>query len=231
MLGYYVLHVPDSVRAKAFYDQVLGWHAEPGEDPRAYYHVDGSSPAGGIAGGAPEPSITAYFVVDDAQHAARRIRELGGQAPDPTESPSGWSAECTDDQGGPFAIWQPSTTYAEDGPPKPSDGDLFYYVLRVADDDTAKRFYGQLFGWELTTGSHPHGWNITNTEPPGGMFGAGTSGPISVYFRVSDIEAAVRRVRAAGGTPGPVEPNSVGWHADCRDDQGLRFSLGSLRDS
>ncbi len=231
MLGYYVLHVPDSVRAKAFYADVLGWHPDQGEDPSQYYHVDGSSPAGGIAGGATKPTITAYFLVQDAHAAANKIRDLGGRSPDPTKSASGWSAECTDDQGGEFAIYQPAQDYKDEDGPKPGEGDLIYYFLQVADDEKAKRFYGELFGWQFTPGSHPHGWNIANVEPHGGMFGTGKAGPIMVYFQVKDLEAALERVRKAGGTPGQVQPNSAGWHADCVDDQGLRFSLSSLRDS
>lgn len=230
-LGYYVVHVPDAVRAKAFYQTVLGWRADPGEESKGYYHVEGSSPAGGIAGGVDKPYVETYVLTDDAKATAARIRELGGEAPDPARSTSGWSAECADDQGGPFAIWQPAPSYAPDGPPKCAAGDVFYSVLPTADDQKAQRFYGELFGWRFTEGSHAHGWNIANAEPPAGMFGGGTSGRIRVYFRVDDIEAAVRRVEDAGGTSGPVEPNSAGWHADCRDDQGTEFSLGSLRDA
>lgn len=230
-LGYYVVNVPDAVRAKDFYNAVLGWNAEQGEDPKTYYHVGGSQPAGGINGGTESPDITTYFLTDDAKETVGRIRELGGQAPDPSQWESGWSTHCTDDQGGRFAIWQPAPSYAPDGPPKPRNGDLHYSVLPTADEDRAKRFYGELFGWRFSAGSHPHGWNIEGVEPAAGMFGGGTSGQIVVYFRVDDIEAAVARVEAAGGTSGPVQTNRVGWHVDCRDDQGTEFSLASLRES
>lgn len=225
-LGYYVVHVPDALRAKAFYGAVLGWDAGQGGDPKGYHHIEGSAPAGGINGGAESPRIATYFRVEDAKETVTRIRELGGQAPDPSQSKSGWSAECEDDQGGPFAIWQP--TYASDAKSRP--GDLFYSVLPAADEDKAKRFYGALFGWRFSKGSHAHGWNIEGVEPAAGMFQSGTSGQILVYFWVADIEAAVARVEAAGGTSGPVQPNQSGWHADCRDDQGTEFSLGSLRE-
>lgn len=229
-MGYYVVHVPDAVRAKAFYKAVLGWQADPGDDPEGYYHVGASSPAGGIGGGASEPGITTYFMVDDAKATAAAIRELGGQAPDPSQSASGWSAECTDDQGGPFAIWQPERSYAPDGPPKCDIGDLHYLVVRTGDAERGKAFYGRLFGWEFSEGNHPSGWNVTNTEPAAGMFGAGEPGPIVAYFRVAQIESALERVHAAGGTPGAAQRNAVGWHADCVDDQGTTFSLASLRE-
>jgi predicted enzyme related to lactoylglutathione lyase len=229
-LGYYVVNVPDSVRGKAFYHTVLGWNADSGDDPHAYYHVAGSSPAGGINGAAQTPHITTYFIVDDAKAAAAQIRELGGHADEPVQSKSGWSGACTDDQGGEFSIWQPEPSYAPDGPIKPGMGDLLYSVLPSADDEKARRFYGELFGWEFTPGNHEHGWNILNVEPPAGLFGAG-AGPIIVYFQVADIEAAVTTVKEAGGTPGAVQPNSKGWHADCVDDQGTAFGLVSVREA
>lgn len=229
-LGYFVMNVPDAVRAKGFYRAVLGWEAEAGDDPQRYYHIEGSSPAGGINGGA-RPGIDTYFTVADAAATATRIRELGGTAAEPMESASGWSAECVDDQGGEFRIWQPAPGYAADGPPKSGEGDLFYSVLVAADDERAKRFYGELFGWRFTEGSHARGWNIENVQPAAGMFGAGRPGPMMVYFRVADVDAAAARVRAAGGTAGETTPNSSGWHADCLDDQGLAFSIGSLRDT
>jgi predicted enzyme related to lactoylglutathione lyase len=52
---------------------------------------------------------------------------------------------------------------------------------------------------------------------------------VVVYFRVDDIEAAVRRVRELGGEaddPGPAETG--GRFASCRDDQGLAFGLHQL---
>jgi predicted enzyme related to lactoylglutathione lyase len=47
-------------------------------------------------------------------------------------------------------------------------------------------------------------------------------------FRVDDIQAAVERVRAAGGTAS--EPQHEGYciRAECADDQGVRFLLGQL---
>jgi predicted enzyme related to lactoylglutathione lyase len=228
-LGYYVIHAPDSVRAKAFYREVLGWLAAPGNDPGDYYHVDGSSPAAGIAGGTTEPHTDIYFRVSNAKATVKQINDIGGTASEPTESESGWSSQCADDQGTEFCIWEPSAEYAPDGPPKSGHGDLLYFVLPVADDERGKRFYGNLFGWEFTTGSHAHGWNIANTEPHGGLFGAGSPGTIDIFFHVPNIEAAVDKVRNAGGTAGPIQPNSKGWHVACTDDQGVKFSLSALR--
>ena len=47
-------------------------------------------------------------------------------------------------------------------------------------------------------------------------------------YRVDDIEAAVARVRAAGGTATDPERQPYGISAECVDDQGTRFYLGQL---
>lgn len=224
-LGYFAIFVPDTLRAKEFYHQVFGWtYQEHGND---YHHIDGSSPAGGIAAGA-QPHIGCSFTVADAKQAVARVRELGGTAPEPSESDSGWSAsDCTDGNGASFDLWQPATGYAEDTF-KGADGDLFYFVVPAASEAT-KDFFGALFGWEYTPGSHPNGWNITNVAPRAGMFVGGAGGAVAPYFRVTEVPAAAERIRAAGGTAGDAEPNQAGWHAICRDNQGVAFNIGALR--
>jgi predicted enzyme related to lactoylglutathione lyase len=47
-------------------------------------------------------------------------------------------------------------------------------------------------------------------------------------FRVDDIQAAVERVRAAGGTASEPQHEGYGIRAECADDQGVRFLLGQL---
>lgn len=212
---YYVIRAPDLARAKDFYTAVFGWTYT------ADSHIQGSSPAGGLAEG--EPGTDLYLEVPDAKAAVARLRELGGEAPDPVESASGWSCQAED---GLLALWQPADGYAQSSP-KCAEGDLFYYVVPVA-DDTVKERYQAVLGWELSTGTHANGWNIENSAPPGGLF-VDHAGPPDLYFRVADVDEAAQRIRDAGGTAGDTQPNSAGSHAACRDDQGVKFSIGSLR--
>lgn len=212
---YFAIHTPDLARAKDFYSAVFGW------DFTAESHIEGSSPAGGLGEG--EPGVDLYFEVSDIVDTITRLRALGGVAPEPVESTSGWSCRT---EGGNLSLWQPADGYADDNP-KCAEGDLFYFVVPVANED-AKALYAAVLGWELSHGSHSNGWNIDNSVPPGGVF-VDHAGPPDVYFRVADLEEVAQRIRNVGGTAGETQPNAAGWHAACTDDQGVKFSIGSLR--
>jgi predicted enzyme related to lactoylglutathione lyase len=217
MLGYYAINAPDTARAKDFYTAVFGWTYDSHGD---YHHIAGSSPAGGITPG--EPRIEPSFVVADAAAAAARARELGGTAAEPARSDSGWSVDVEDGHGGRLGLWQPAEKYREDDP-KPGEGDVLYFVQPVA-NDAAREFWATLLGWEVTTGSHEGGWNIVNVNPRGGVL-VGEPGRTVVYFQVASVDAAADRIRAAGGTAEPAQPNQAGAHAVCRDDQGITFGV------
>jgi predicted enzyme related to lactoylglutathione lyase len=46
-------------------------------------------------------------------------------------------------------------------------------------------------------------------------------------YRVDDVDAAVQRVRAAGGTATDAETQPYGRTSECTDDQGSFFYLGT----
>ena len=105
-------------------------------------------------------------------------------------------------------------------------GDLVYFWIPVPDGEAAKRFYGELLGWELEAGSHPEGIQITNTTPHGGISGGAESASHpQVVFRVDDLDAAIKRVRELGGDAGEPRPGGEGRSVECRDDQGTSFHL------
>lgn len=107
-LGSFTIPVADAQCARAFYSGLLGWQCEPQANG---YHITKTTPPGGShAGEGPSPQV--WFRVDDIQAALARVRELGGRADDPQESPSGWGAACRDDQGTRFNLWQPAPSYA-----------------------------------------------------------------------------------------------------------------------
>ena len=48
------------------------------------------------------------YRVNDIAGAVERVRSAGGDAADPQPQPYGLLADCTDDQGTPFHLWQPT---------------------------------------------------------------------------------------------------------------------------
>ena len=104
-------------------------------------------------------------------------------------------------------------------------GEPSHFEVGVRDAGRAKAFYGGLLGWSFETTKGENAW-IETSGVRGGLHDEDDASNIVLYFRVSDIEAAVQRVRELGGEaddPGP--PDSGGRFTSCRDDQGVAFGL------
>ena len=96
--------------------------------------------------------------------------------------------------------------------PVPRPGDVVYASLWTADADRAARFYRAAVGWSPTA------------DGPG--ISGGHERPTAMLcYCVSDVDAAVAVVRAAGGTAGEAEDRPYGRVADAVDDQGIPFAL------
>jgi uncharacterized glyoxalase superfamily protein PhnB/catechol 2,3-dioxygenase-like lactoylglutathione lyase family enzyme len=54
-----------------------------------------------------EPEVQLSYRVDDIAAAVERVRAAGGHADEPRRRPYGLHAECVDDQGTTFRLWQP----------------------------------------------------------------------------------------------------------------------------
>jgi len=104
-------------------------------------------------------------------------------------------------------------------------GDLGYVTLSVPDGEKARRFYGELFGWEFVTGHEPGSFHVSSVTPPSGIHGMQPEPDVRLFFRVDDITATAERVRALGGEVLSVTDYDSGGNAECIDDQGLRFDL------
>ena len=217
---YASLQVGDVRKAAAFFSSVLGWEFEPDDG------IAGSIPHQAIRGSDGAPTLFVCLSVTDAGEAVRRVRAAGGTATAPEERPYGIVAECVDDQGMPFAVWQATTA-----PPLRAGaagwrhGDLTYVTLEVADSARFRRFFSAVAGWEFAPGRVEDGWQVADVAPMCGIQG-GHDAIVSVpMYVVDDIAAAVGRVRAAGGTSTEPQRQPYGVSATCADDQGTRFYL------
>ncbi len=110
-LVYFVIPAADAERAKAFFGGLFGWEFTPGNVPSGF-NIEGPNPPGGLFGGGDGERPMPYFQVDDIEAAVTKVRDLGGQAEEPQEIPSGWMSHATDDQGLEFGLWQGSGAQA-----------------------------------------------------------------------------------------------------------------------
>ncbi|MBB4687120.1 VOC family protein [Amycolatopsis jiangsuensis] len=103
---YFTFQVPDDERAKAFYGAVLGWQFTPGSVPGAW-GTEGDGLTGGLWGG-PERQTgwKLMYAVDDLAVAREQVREHGGTAGEVEHHSYGRTADCVDDQGIEFWLWE-----------------------------------------------------------------------------------------------------------------------------
>lgn len=229
-LTYVSLWVPDVERAARFFGSVLGWRYERDDDHAGQgRQIAGSTPHHGMWGDQERSSLFLCFAVDDVDAAIERVREAGGRAEAPIEEPYGLVANCVDDQGMPFAVWElPKDGIARRGPLNGArQGDVSYITMEVVDSAKARAFYGAVLGWSFHPGHVADGWGVEDVAPMVGMAGGSAQATGVPMYRVDDVDAAVERVRAAGGTATDPQRQPYGVTSECVDDQGTRFYLGN----
>jgi uncharacterized glyoxalase superfamily protein PhnB len=97
----------DAHRAKEFYEAVLQVPFSSGHP--GWWRTEETRPPLGIRSSASgEPELQLSYRVDDIAAAAERVRAAGGHADEPARMPFGLLAECVDDQGTTFRLWQPA---------------------------------------------------------------------------------------------------------------------------
>ena len=115
-----------------------------------------------------------------------------------------------------------------------------YVELITPDQPAARSFYGELFGWDYAE-TPMDGGSVYLTAQLQGDGVAGLSGQLpelaghpafwGVYLAVDDVDAAVAKVEAAGGTveAGPFDVMEHGRMAALQDPTGARVSLWQAR--
>ncbi|MBA2301987.1 MAG: VOC family protein [Acidobacteria bacterium] len=107
-LTWFEMGVPDAPRAQGFYGALLGWTFESmGEGGAVISTAQGRA---GLHPGDDARQIVPYFRVDDVEASVHQVRELGGQADDPSPAEEGFGrfVTCRDDQGVAFGLHEPS---------------------------------------------------------------------------------------------------------------------------
>jgi len=242
--AWYELITTDVAAAKAFYGEVLGWETQDASTPSLPYSLFTAAgvPAGGMMDLPEEgrrmgatPRWMGYVGVNDVGLTAERIKHLGGRVfVPPTDTNIGHISVVADPQTAIFALISGLKVGRQEPAESGKPGRVGWHELLAADAKKAFGFYGEIFGWQkpLTEIDSAEFYRLFSAcgLTSGGMFTRHPSDPPPfwlLYFNVEDIEAAERRVRAAGGQ---VFLNAVKmpWGisiARCADPQGAAFAL------
>ncbi|MDT5218497.1 MAG: hypothetical protein QOF15_602 [Mycobacterium sp.] len=223
-IGYVSVWTPDAERAAAFYGHVLGWTYDP-----ATHEVTNTELPTGILASPGTPTLFCCYAVTDLGAAHAAITRAGGTPGEARRTAHGTIMDATDPQGTAFAVFEPDAGRKRPELNGSGPGELSYVTYEVTDAAAFRDFYGQLLRWTFEPGRVKDGWQVQATHPMAGAAG-GSARPSTVpMWTVADIDAAVARVREAGGTV-LAEPSRqpYGVSAECTDDQGARFYLGQF---
>jgi predicted enzyme related to lactoylglutathione lyase len=223
-VGYVSVWTPDADRAAAFYGHVLGWTYDP-----ATHQVTNTTQHIGIFSAASAQGMLCCYAVADLAGARQSILDGGGSVGELQEFDFGTVLDATDPQGTAFAVFQPAP-----GTPRPhlngtGPGEVSYITYEVTDSSAFRAFYSRVLFWTFEHGRIQDGWQVEQTHPMAGVAGGSTQQVTVPMWTVEDVDAAVVRVREAGGMV-IEEPSqqAYGKSAQCTDDQGTRFYLGEF---
>ena len=243
---WYELMTSDVDKARAFYEQVLGWSIEKSSNaPNGYRMISGSK---GLVGGmmplppgatnmGMKPIWVPYIDVPDADSAANKIKADGGAIHMPGTDVPGAGRFCyvADPQGASFYVMKPSGPEGSATSWQPGvAGYGGWHELHTTDNAKALAFYAKHFGW-TADGTHDMGpmgqyrlFKIGKVQAGGMMNDANLPRPQwMIYFGVDDIVKAAARVRAAGGTVtlDPMEVPGGAFIVNGTDPQGAALNL------
>ena len=146
---------PDPEAAVDFYRGLFGWEFEdvmPPGSPGKYFiaRIRGGDVAavGSVPEQAPQMAMwNTYVWVESADETAAKVRDAGGQAMmEPFDvMDAGRMAVFTDPEGAAFCVWQAKEN--KGARIVNEHGSLNFNGLNTRDPESAKSFYGSVFGW------------------------------------------------------------------------------------
>lgn len=247
---------PDPEAAAGFYTQIFGWETEgpTTTDSEGKHFIcrlrgrDVTAIAGPPPGGMPAAWGT-YVWVEDADQTAARVVDAGGSVVmEPFDSLDGGRMAIVADPGGaPIGVWTPGTHKGAQLVNEP--GAWSMSSLNTREPQSAKVFYGAVFGWETSsfelgggeaTMFHIPGYVggepeqpvprdvVATMAPMGDQFHEHVAPHWSVDFWVDDVDAAVAKTSELGGkvvAPPYDIPGTALRQAVVADPQGAGFSV------
>jgi predicted enzyme related to lactoylglutathione lyase len=246
---------PDADAAVDFYKAIFGWEAEdtmPESVSGKHYmcRLGGKDVAAVASRPEEAPSVTAwttYVWVDDVDGTIAKVTGAGGSVvKEPFDALDGGRiAIVADPAGAAIGIWQPGAHKGAELVNEPSA----WAMSRLSTDDIegAKRFYGEVFGWESETfgtrdaemtlwkvpgyvGGRPEQPVARDVVAAMGPAGENDDAPPhwGVDFWIADVDEAAARTADAGGRvlAGPYDIPEVGMRrAELIDPQGASLAV------
>lgn len=245
---WYELMTSDTAAAADFYSHVVGWKTADGStsrNPYTLFQIGGQGVSGMMelpkeaCDQGAQPGWVGYIAVDDVDAEVKRVEQAGGRMlREPDDVPGMLRfAVVADPHGTAFVIFR-----GFGGPmqrPAPgTQGTVGWHELNGGDVESAFAFYSGLFGWTKDQAMDMGGGDVYQLFAAGGdavgamMKQQDGAGPHWLfYFCVDDIDAAIARIGAKGGTVtnGPHQVPGDAWIIQARDPQGASFALVGAR--
>ena len=188
-----------------FYGELFGWGLR--EVSEGYTLVDtrgGQGLNGGIGrSGTGEPWATFYVEVDDLQASLDRAGALGGRTVLAITEMPGMAFAMFDDPDGLLVGLVRGGGSQDQVFQRPSAGDgaaVDWFEVLGADAGRSQAFYAELFGWTVPGGAYGQVSPEGGRGIGGGIGAGGAQRWATVYAGVADVEAALARAEALGGT-------------------------------
>lgn len=238
------LGTPDQDAAGKFYGALFGWTLKEDENAEQTGGYRTAQLNGNAIGGVMKlmqegqpPAWLTYVCVEDADATVAKAREAGGQvfAEPMSVLDYGRMAILADPAGAVFGVWQPGVHTGADVVGEPNA--MAWNELNTRDPETAKAFYGDVFGWTFDDKEFEGTGTYTRIQRDGNMIGglidvtdrvpAEVPAHWLVYFAVEDADATIAKAREEGGDvpAGPFDIAEVGRIAVVKDPWGAFFAV------
>lgn len=185
-----------------------------------HLYLSDAHPAIGVTAPRPgESTVSLVLQVDDADAVRARAVTAGARGDRPPYDGYGERhAWIVDPFGHRWGLTSPLRTPASAAF---RHGDVMHVALWTPDVERSRAFYADVLGWTYL----PDG-RVDGSVP---SIGFREGGPlVSCDFAVTDLVAALDRLRTAGGEPGEIERYPWGLVVECTDDQGTPLRLHEL---
>jgi predicted enzyme related to lactoylglutathione lyase len=182
---------------------------------------------------APAPDAAAVSLVlhvsDVDARAAAAVERGGTLTREISEAHGSRNATIVDPFGHRWLLQQPLSTGLPGSQPVGEwrQGDLIYISLWTSDVERAAAFYSSVLGWtyEPDHTGDPRARQVTGQAMAIGLWGGQPRTEVHCAYVVDDVDAAIARVRAAGGTASEPTQEPYGRSSRCVNPFGQPFSV------